>query len=150
MNIPNGRAYAGCNLKDGAILTICRNQYIYDEASDTLKPLTQAKPAKAAKPSKYRNVATVIDGIRFSSKAEARYYAKLEALRAEGQIDFFLRQVPFHLPGGVRYVCDFAIQWANRSGMDFVDVKGVETAMFRLKKKQVESLYKGVVIRCVK
>ena len=50
-------------------------------------------------------------------------------------------QVPFHLPGGVKYILDFLIFWANGE-VTFVDVKGMKTAIYILKKKQVEDLYK--------
>jgi hypothetical protein len=57
-------------------------------------------------------------------------------------------QVPFHLPGGVKYVCDFMVLYKDGL-IDFVDVKGFETAEFKMKKKLVESLY-GVEITVIK
>lgn len=80
------------------------------------------------------------DGIKFSSKKEAAYYNKLIILQKNGEVLFFLRQVPFHLTGGVKYVSDFVVFWAN-SDVTIVDVKGMKTAMYILKKKQVEALY---------
>jgi len=83
---------------------------------------------------------TVADGIRFDSKKEARYYHDLKLLQQVGEIVFFLRQVPFHLPGGVVYRCDF--QEFHKDGtVRFVDVKGVQTKDFKAKKKMVEALY---------
>ena len=96
------------------------------------------QPAKRA--SKYGAVPTVVDGIRFDSKAEARYYERLKLRVQSGEVLYFLRQVPFYLPGGTRYVVDFMEVHADGS-IHWVDVKGVETQMFRLKKRQVESLY---------
>jgi hypothetical protein len=81
-----------------------------------------------------------VDGIVFDSKAEAARWRELEALRREGAVRFVLRQVPFHLPGGVRYVCDFAVFWAD-GRTTFEDVKGHATEVYRLKKRQVEALY---------
>lgn len=92
------------------------------------------------KRSKYGAEPTVVDGIRFDSKAEARYYQRLMVQVKSGAIRYFLRQVPFHLPGGVRYVVDFMEVHADGS-VHYVDVKGIETAMFRTKKRMVESLY---------
>jgi len=86
-----------------------------------------------AKPQEY-------DGIKFPSKAEAKRYIELKVLQAKGEITFFLRQVPFHLPGGVKYVCDFVIFWANGS-VTFEDVKGMKTPLYIAKKKIVESIY---------
>lgn len=81
-----------------------------------------------------------IDGILFDSKAEAARWVELELLRRGGAVRFTLRQVPFHLPGGVRYVVDFAVFWADGS-TTFEDVKGHVTELYRVKKRQVEALY---------
>lgn len=89
---------------------------------------------------KFHAVATVADGIRFDSKKEARYYARLKLLQASGEVVFFLRQTTFHLPGGVRYVCDFQIFQADGTVL-FVDTKGMETAEFKAKKRMVEAIY---------
>lgn len=98
---------------------------------------------------KYSAVKTERDGITFSSKAEAVYYERLKLLKASGQVVQFLRQVPFHLPGGVRYVCDFLVFWAD-GNVEFIDVKGMETESFRAKRKVVEQLYAPIVITTVK
>lgn len=81
-----------------------------------------------------------MDGITFDSKAELRRYQDLRALQSAGEVLFFLRQVPFHLPGGVRYVLDFLVFWAD-GHQSFEDVKGHRTALYRVKKRQVEALY---------
>jgi hypothetical protein len=96
--------------------------------------------ARKGKPSKYRNVPTEVDGIRFSSRAESRFYIALKAERSAGVVSYFLRQVPIHLPGDVRYVVDFLVFYPDGRAR-YVDVKGVQTAMFRRNKKQVEALY---------
>lgn len=89
---------------------------------------------------KFRAVPTELDGIKFASKAEARYYAQLKLRQAAGEVVFFLRQTPFHLPGGVKYVCDFLVFEADGS-CHVIDVKGMETATFKAKRKQVEALF---------
>ena len=83
---------------------------------------------------------TQIDGIRFDSKLESRYYSTLKMNQAAGELIFFLRQVPLHLPGKTKYVCDFVEFWKN-GDVIFTDVKGMETEVFKLKKRQVEELY---------
>jgi hypothetical protein len=89
---------------------------------------------------KFQNVPTEVEGVRFQSKKEARYYQGLLLAQRSGDLLFFLRQTPFHLPGNVRYVVDFVEFW--RTGdIRFVDVKGFKTATYRFKKKQVEALY---------
>ena len=89
---------------------------------------------------KFNAKPTEVDGIRFDSKKEARYYQELLLRQRAGEVVFFLRQTPFHLPGGVTYRVDF--QEFHASGeVRFVDVKGMETKDFIMKKKMVEDLY---------
>lgn len=89
---------------------------------------------------KYNAKPTVVDNIRFASKAEANYYMQLKLRKKAGEIVFFLMQQPFHLPGGVKYIVDFAEFHADNT-VHFVDVKGIETKEFKIKKKLVEYLY---------
>ena len=98
---------------------------------------------------KYNAVATELDGIRFDSKAESRYYSQLKIRKQAGEVVVFLMQVPFRLPGGVRYVVDF-MEFHADGTVHFVDVKGMETASFKAKKKQVEEIYAPIVIEVVK
>lgn len=97
---------------------------------------------------KYKAVKTVADGIRFDSKIEARYYEQLKLRQRAGEVVFFLRQVPLHLPGSVRYVVDFQ-EFHSDGSVHFVDVKGMETTEFKTKKRIVESIY-PITIEVVK
>lgn len=83
---------------------------------------------------------TEINDIVFASKKEAKRYRELLLLQSVGEILFFLRQVPFHLPGKTKYLCDFLVFWAD-GNVTIEDVKGFKTAMYILKKKQVEDIY---------
>jgi hypothetical protein len=89
---------------------------------------------------KYSAVRTESDGIKFDSKKEAKYYGELKLRVRTGEVLFFLRQTPFHLPGNVKYVVDFQEFHADGT-IHFVDVKGMQTKQFIMKKKMVESLY---------
>jgi hypothetical protein len=89
---------------------------------------------------KFNAKPTTIDDIGFSSRKEANRYCELKLLQQSGEVVFFLIQVPFRLPGKVKYICDFQIFWADGT-VTFEDVKGVRTPMFILKKKMVEELY---------
>lgn len=89
---------------------------------------------------KFKAQPTVTDGIRFSSKLESRYYTRLKALQQKGDLLFFLRQVPIHLPGEVRYVVDFVEFWKNEEVI-FTEVKGMQTPLWVTKKKMIESIY---------
>jgi len=57
-----------------------------------------------------------------------------------GEVVFFLRQVPIHLPGGTKLVIDFLEFWADGS-CHFVDVKGRPTPAYKIKKREVEYHY---------
>ena len=89
---------------------------------------------------KYGAQATVVDGIRFASKAEAKRYQDLVTLMRANLILWFCRQPRFVLPGGVEYVADFIV--VDVAGSVWVeDVKGVKTPTYRLKAKQLKALY---------
>ena len=89
---------------------------------------------------KYNAKPTVVDGIRFDSQKEARYYSELKLRQQAGEILFFLRQVPIHLPGGTKLVIDFQ-EFHSDGTVHFVDVKGVMTDVFKIKKREVETQY---------
>ena len=100
--------------------------------------LVEAPPAP--RPSKYHNIIEECDGIRFQSKKEAKYYRELCCRVHAGEVKYFLRQTPFHLKGGVKYVVDFVEFWTDGS-VHYVDVKGHKTEMYRVKKRLVEAAY---------
>jgi hypothetical protein len=90
---------------------------------------------------KFHAQPTTCDGIKFASKKEARRYRELQLGQEQsGPVLFFLRQVPFDLPGNVKYRVDFQIFWRDGS-VSFEDVKGHRTKDFIMKKKMVEALY---------
>ncbi len=97
---------------------------------------------------KYGAVAVETDGIKFSSKKEARYYQTLKLRQAAGEVVQFLRQVPFYLPGGVKYVCDF-MEFRADGTVHFIDTKGMLTESFKAKKRMVEQLFAPIVIELV-
>lgn len=84
------------------------------------------------------------DGIRFASKKERAYYRVLKFRQKSGEVLFFLRQAPFHLPGNVRFVVDFIEFWSDGT-VHFIDVKGFDTPLGKLKRKQVMDIYPVVV-----
>lgn len=80
------------------------------------------------------------DGIRFDSKGEAKLYDQLKLQQKSGEVLFFLRQVPIHLPGGTKLVVDFLVFYLNGTAR-FLDFKGMETDAFKIKQREVEALY---------
>lgn len=97
-----------------------------------------------SKPRKYRNKPTVVDGIRFDSKAEAKRYGELKMLKQAGEVLWFARQVSFDLPGGIRYVADFVVCWRAENCLHYTtveDVKGFRTKEYVMKKKLMKATW---------
>ena len=101
-------------------------------------------PKKFGRPSKFKNKRVEVDGIQFQSQREAARYGVLKMLRQAGHVDWFIMQTPFRMPGGIKYVADFLVVWAD-GRVTVEDAKGVRTQVYVNKKKQVEELY-GVKI----
>ena len=89
---------------------------------------------------KYRAQPTVVGDIRFDSKWEAEYYQRLCLRVSSGEVIYFLRQVPIHLPGRVTMRIDF-LEFHADGTHHYVDAKGYVTPNWRDKKKIAESLY---------
>lgn len=90
--------------------------------------------------SKYGAKRTSRGLLKFDSALEARCWDWLGWRKDAGQVKYVLRQVPFELPGGVRYRLDFLVALAD-GGVELIDAKGMLTPVSRIKIKQVESLY---------
>lgn len=80
------------------------------------------------------------DDIYFPSKLERLFYSRLKIMQHNGEIDYFLCQVPFRIGAKRKYVCDFLIFWSG-GDIQYVDAKGQETEMFKLKKDLTEAKY---------
>jgi Protein of unknown function (DUF1064) len=96
------------------------------------------------KGNKFNAKKVTVDGIKFDSEMEAKYYAHLMKLKGEGQIKDFETQPPFILQDSfrlrgelvrqIKYVADFRV-FENDGSSHIVDVKGMETADFKIKAK---------------
>lgn len=104
------------------------------------------------RPHKYRAVPTMLDGIRFASKAEAARYAELRLLEKAGEIKELTLQPRYELLAwpshGERtrtvvghYVADFRYRQGPRGILVIEDVKGMRTALYRWKKRHFEAQY---------
>jgi len=92
---------------------------------------------------KYRNERVTIDGKTFDSKHEAEVYGELLIRWRAGELKLLCRQVPFDLPGGIRYVADFVIVTADGE-VQVIDAKSPITRKNRVyinKKKQLRELW---------
>lgn len=94
--------------------------------------------------SKYGNHKTVLDGVTFDSRAEAAHYEFLRARLLNGEITELRIHPRYTLQDGFKnadgkwerailYEADF--EYFERGHCVVVDVKGVETAVFKLKRK---------------
>lgn len=101
-----------------------------------------------AKPNKYRNRPTTVDGLRFASKREANRWVQLQTLERAGLITDLNRQVPFSLDvNGVhicRYIADFT--YRENGGTVVEDAKGVQTASYVLKARLMKACH-GLAVR---
>jgi hypothetical protein len=113
----------------------------------SLEDLKELRKRKAQR-HKFGAVSCERDQKKFPSRLERRYYDQLKIRQSNGEVVFFLRQAPFDLPGGVKYVCDFQVFLADGT-VEFVDTKGRDTQMSIAKRKIVEDLY-PVEIKIVK
>lgn len=102
--------------------------------------------------SKYHNIKTVVNGITFDSKREAFYYNLYRKLEKTKEIFNLQRQIPYVFKLNDKkiftYKADF--QYTDTDGKTHViDVKGVLTPVFRLKKKLIEAQH-NIEIEIVK
>ena len=98
------------------------------------------KQFRSATKNKYGAVKCERDGINFPSLLERSYYDQLKLRQISGELKYFLRQIPFQLPGGVKYFCDFQLFFADGT-VEYVDTKGRDTPVSKIKRKMVEDLY---------
>ena len=100
---------------------------------------------------KYRNRPVEADGFRFDSLAEHRRYQTLKLLERATTISALIVHPRFELlVNGMKvctYVGDFQYQFNGDRVVE--DVKGVETAVFRLKKKLMQACH-GISVGVVR
>ena len=99
---------------------------------------------------KYKNKKTVIDGITFDSKKEAKRYQELKILEKKGEIvdlelqPKYLLQDKFECQGvkhrAIYYIADFRYIDVESGQLIVEDVKGLLTEVFKIKEKLL--LYK--------
>lgn len=93
---------------------------------------------------KYGNRITVVDGKKFGSQHEADYYFSVLWPRwMAGELVLLARQVPFDLPGGIRYIADF-VTVDTEGWVEVIDAKSAITKKNRTyinKKKQMRAVW---------
>ncbi len=89
----------------------------------------QASESGAQPPEhKYRARRTVLgDGRKYPSGKQARYAQELDLRVKAGEVLWYLEEVPFRLPGGVKYRLD-VLEFHADGTVHLVEVKGKKTA----------------------
>lgn len=109
--------------------------------------------------SKYGAAKVHVNGIKFDSIMEAKYYVYLLKEKAtKKNIREIKMQVPFILQEKIRkngktilpinYIADFVIEYTNDTTR-VVDIKGAVTADFKLKRKMFEFKYRNLTLECI-
>lgn len=101
-----------------------------------------------------------VNGILFDSIMESKFYVYLLELKGSKEIKKFERQVAFELQPKfkdkfsgktvlpIKYISDFVV--TDKDGSVFVvDIKGVETPEFRIKKKLFQYKYPDIQFMCL-
>ena len=108
------------------------------------------------RPNKYHNCPTVVDGIRFDSKAEAERYGELRMLEQAGQIKGLRVHPRFCIVdkdqngAAMAYEADFEYVELPDMARVILDIKGgkaTQTPLWRLKWRLVQARYPHYTFR---
>ena len=101
---------------------------------------------------KYGAIKVKLDGYVFDSKLEAARYKFLKELERAGAVSDIEVHPPYPCFIEGKKICLYKadFKYKNAKGEEVVeDTKGVQTDVFKLKKKLVEALYPGLIIQIV-
>jgi hypothetical protein len=102
------------------------------------------------RPSKYRNVRTEVDGLKFASRAEARRYGELKLMQRANLIEDLQLQPRYGLCVNGKLICtyvgDFRYFDRQTKAECLEDAKGMETPVYKLKRKLMQAIY-GIEIK---
>ena len=112
---------------------------------------------KAGETKKYFNKKTIIDGITFASKLEAKRYTELKLLEQQGIIKDLKLQPTYDLIPSFKkdnktyrkstYKADFSYFDIENNKIVIEDTKGFKTPVYMLKKKLFEYNYPNLTIK---
>lgn len=127
------------DLQNSAVAAI--NPHLFDENRNKTTNSGNKKQ-------KYGNIRTVVDGIEFDSKKEAKRYQELIGRQKMGEIGMLERQVeyPIYIESKLVtwYIADFKYLIAATGETVVEDVKSPATRKnkeYRLKKKMMKAIY---------
>lgn len=99
---------------------------------------------RARRGNKYHAETCVYKGIPYHSKKEAAYAAELDLRGRAGDIRSWSRQIRIPLDVNGRHIADYLVDFAvdHKDGSrEYIEIKGFETEVWRLKWKLFEALY---------
>ncbi len=109
------------------------------------KVLAQAGVEIPKRRHKYCAVRTVVDGITFSSKKEAKRFSELKLMEKAGKICNLELQPEYPIfISGIKvasYFGDFRYCFCEQGEWIIEDVKGMRTPLYKFKKRCVEAQY---------
>ena len=94
--------------------------------------------------SKYRNIPSEYKGIICHSRFEAEYAAELDTRIRLGEITHWERQVKLEMRVNGYHICNYYIDFVvhHKDGSrEFTEIKGLETAEWKMKWKLLESMF---------
>lgn len=94
--------------------------------------------------SKYKSIRTEVDGVWFDSKREAARYSELKMLMRSGIITALELQPEFPIVINGYKICIYRadFKYKAREGWTVIeDSKGMQTPVYKLKKKLVEAVH---------
>lgn len=98
---------------------------------------------------KYRNIKCEADGYTFASKAEYNRYQELKLLQRTAHIKNLELQPKYAIIVNSKKICTYIADYryfdCDKNQVVVEDVKGVKTAVYRIKKKLVEALYNIII-----
>lgn len=93
---------------------------------------------------KYHSITNQYNGITYHSKLESAYAQELDIRVKAGDIKSWDRQVKLDLKVNGQHICNYYIDFVihhNDGTKEFIEVKGFETEVWRLKWKLFEALF---------
>ena len=96
------------------------------------------------KPNKYHSKNTMYNGYNYDSKLEASYAIELDWLIKAKQVTSFERQHKIDILVNSVHICNYFIDFKvfyPDGHIEFVEIKGVETDVWKIKWKLAQAIY---------
>ncbi len=122
-------------------------EVLRDRMAANCSGVEQVAP-KPEKTNKYRvapKAERTVGLLTFASKAEALAYQTLLMLQEMGDVTKLELQPVFKFPMGYEYRADFRVTYKG-GNVEVIDVKGMETPVFKLKMKNMAYFYPEIKV----